>query len=178
MGRTGRVLAVASLALAWAGFLTLPGADVAQAQPLKVPAACIQLTTTIKAFNATVQKNLAKFKTDHAAYLAAVDNYGNQVLKVASQGSPAARSAAKTYVTELEAEVAASDLNQAKIDAEFSRLTSAVCVPKGAPATGGGSLVGLQDPALFGAGGALALAGVAVVGLAARRRPRPSAVHR
>jgi hypothetical protein len=155
----------------------LSGAGPAHAQPLKASAACTQLTATTKAFNATFQKNQAKFKADHAAYLAAVDNYGNQVLKVASEGSPAARSAAKTYITELEAEVAANDFNQAKISAESGRLAFALCTPKGAPATGGGSSAGLQDPVLFGAGGSLALAGLVVVGLVARRRPRPSAGH-
>ena len=177
MRRTGRALTAGSLALASAGFLTLTGAGVAHAQPLKTPAACTRLLATATAFNAMVEKNQAKFKADHAAYLAAVDNYGNQVLKVASQGSPAAQSAAKAYATDLEAETAALDLNKAKIDAEIARLATALCQPKGAPGTGGGSSAGLQDPALFGAGGALALAGAAIVGLAVRRRPRAGAVR-
>lgn len=177
MRRTGSALTAGSLALASAGFLTLTGAGVAHAQPLKTPAACTRLLATATAFNAMVEKNQAKFKADHAAYLAAVDNYGNQVLKVASQGSPAAQSAAKAYATDLEAETAALDLNKAKIDAEIARLATALCQPKGAPGTGGGSSAGLQDPALFGAGGALALAGAAIVGLAVRRRPRAGAVR-
>ena len=86
MRRTGSALTAGSLALASAGFLTLTGAGVAHAQPLKTPAACTRLLATATAFNAMVEKNQAKFKADHAAYLAAVDNYGNQVLKVASQG--------------------------------------------------------------------------------------------
>jgi hypothetical protein len=174
MKRTGRALTAGCLTLAWTGFLTLSGAGVAHAQPLKAPAACTELTATATAFDATLKKNTAKFKADHAAYVAAVDNYGNQVLKIASQGSPAARSAAKTYVTDLEAGTVANDNNNVRITADIDRLAFAVCQPKGAPATGGGSSAGLQDPALFGAGGALALAGFAVVGLAARRRPRPS----
>jgi hypothetical protein len=177
MKRTGRALTAGCLTLAWAGFLALPGAGVAHAQPLAAPAACTELATAVKAFNATLQSNEKKFQADHAAYVAAVDNYGNQVLKITSQGSAAAQSAAKTYVTELEAEVAANDLNPAKITAESDRLAVLLCTPKGAPRTGGGSSAGLQYPALFGTGGAIALAGLVVVGLAVRNRPRTSADH-
>jgi hypothetical protein len=175
MKKTGRALTAGCLTLAWAGFLTLSGVGVAHAQPLKAPAACTELSAALKTFAATLTNSKKKFQADHAAYIATIDGYGNQVLKIAAQGSPAARSAAKTYITELEAEVAANDINQAKLSAEFDRLDILLCSPKGAPRTGGGSSAGLQAPALFGAGGAIALAGLVVVGLTVRNRPRTSA---
>ena len=109
------------------------------------------------------------------AYLAAVDNYGSEVTRITSTGSPALQSAAKTYVTDLETEIAAFDINQARLNTDDDRMAVLACTPTGAPRTGGGSSAGLQDPTLFGAGGAAALAGLVVVGLTLRgRRSRTS----
>src|SRR5262249_36494008 len=123
---------------------------------------------------ASLKPNEKKFLADSAAYIAAVDNYGNQVLKVTSTGSPALRSAAKTYVTDYEAEVVAGSINPTRLQVDNSRMAVLACTPKGAPATGGGSSAGLQDSALVGTGGAATLAGVVVIGLSLRRRARAS----
>jgi hypothetical protein len=178
MRSTGRILTAGFLTLAGAGFLALPGAGIAHAAPAALPAACTEMATSLKTFTATLTSSQQKFEADHAAYLAFVDNYGSQLLKITAQSSPAAQSAAKAYVTDLEAEVAANNLDEPKLSAEFERLDVAVCTPKGAPATGGGGSAGLQDPALFGAGGAMALAGLVVAGLALRNRSRISVDHR
>jgi hypothetical protein len=127
-----------------------------------------------KNFTASLKPNEKKFLADSAAYIAAIDNYGNQVLKVTSTGSPALRSAAKTYVTDYEAMVVANSINPTRLSADSSRMAVLACVPKGAPATGGGSSVGLQDSALVGTGGAVTLVGAVVIGLSLRRRARVS----
>jgi hypothetical protein len=177
MRRSGRTFTAGFLVLTGAGFLMLSGTGIAYAQPAATPAVCNQLFTALKSYNATLVANEAKFKTNHAAYIAAVDNYGNEVTKIASQGSPAVRSAAKTYVTDLEGEVAANDINTARLTADSDRLDVLACTPGGAPATGSGSSAALQDPALFGAGGAAVLAGLIVVGLTLRKRSRTSVDH-
>jgi hypothetical protein len=179
MRRTGRTLTAGFLVLTGTGFLTLSGAGIAHAQPAAAhtPVACTELLAATKSYSATLQANEAKFKANHTAFMTAVDNYGNQVLKIASQGSSALQSDAKTYVTDLEGETAANDINTARIGADSDRLDVAACTPSGAPATGSASSATLQDPALFGAGGAAALAGLIVVGLTLRRRSRTSVDH-
>jgi hypothetical protein len=177
MRRAGRTLMAGFLVLTGAGFLMLSGTGIAYAQPAATPAACTELLTALKSYNATLDANVAKFKTDHAAFIAAADNYGSEVTKIASQGSPALRSAAKTYVTDYEGEVAANDINTARLTADADRMNVLACTPKGAPATGSGSPAALQDPALFGAGGAAVLAGLIVVGLALRNRSRTGVDH-
>jgi hypothetical protein len=150
----------------------LPGAGIARAQPAAAPAACTELLAALKSFNSTVSANVTKFGTDHAAYMTAVDNYGNEVTRITSTGSPTLQSDAKTYVTDLESEAAANDINAARLGTDSDRMDVLACTPSGAPGTGGGSSAGLQDPALFGAGGAAALAGLIVVGLTLRNRSR------
>jgi hypothetical protein len=177
MRRTGRTLTAGFLVLTGTGFLMLSGAGIAYAQPAAVPAACNELLAASKSYTAMLEANQAKFKANHAAFETAADNYGNEVTKIASQGSPALQSAAKTYVTDLEGEVAANDINAARLTADSDRMDVAACTPSGAPATGGGSSATLQDPALFGAGGVAALAGLIVVGLALRNRSRTSVDH-
>jgi hypothetical protein len=177
MRRAGRTLTAGFLVLTGTGFLMLSGAGIAHAQPAATPAACSELLAALKSYNATLSANEAKFKTDHAAFQAAVDNYGSEVTRIVSTGSPALQSAAKTYVTDLESEVAANDINTARLTADSDRMSVLACTPSGAPATGGGSSATLQDPALFGAGGAAALAGLIVVGLTLRSRSRTSVDH-
>jgi hypothetical protein len=155
----------------------LSGAGIAHAQPAVAPATCTELIAATKSYTATLSANTTKFKTDHTAYLAAVDNYGNEVTKITSTGSLALRSAAKTYVTDLEAEAAANNLNTARLTADSDRMDVLACTPAGAPATGGGSSATLRDPALFGAGGAVTLVGLTVVGLTLRNRSRTNMDH-
>jgi hypothetical protein len=127
-----------------------------------------------KNFVATLNANKKKYEASPATYIAAIDNYGNKVLKVTSPGSPALRSAAKTYVTDYEAMVVANSINPTRLSADSSRMAVLACTPKGAPATGGGSSTGLQDSALVGTGGAVTLVGVVVIGLSLRRRAQAS----
>jgi hypothetical protein len=172
--RTGRTLTAGFLVLTGAGFLMLSGTGIAHAaQP--APAACKELGAAQNSYTAGLKADIKKFETDHAAYVSFVDNYGNEVTNIASQGSPAVQSAAKVFVTDLETEIADSDFNAARINADSDRLIVAACTPGGAPATGGGSSATLRDPALFGVGGAAALAGAIVVGLTLRKRSRVGA---
>ena len=178
MGSTGRALTAGILVLTGAGFLMLSGTGIARAQPVATSTVCTELGAAEKSFTATLTAHGAKYYvTHHSALVAAVDDYGSQVLKVTAQGSPALQSAAKTYVTYNETATAARDVNAARLNADFDRVVVLACTPNGAPATGGGSSAGLQDPALLGAGGAAALAGFVVVGLALRRRSRTSVEH-
>jgi hypothetical protein len=181
MRSKGRTLAAGFLVLTGTGFLVLSGAGIARAQPvagIPAPAVCTELGALVKSFTATLEAHGAKYyAAHHSALVAAADNYGSQVLKITAHGSPALQSAAKTFVSYEETANAAGDVNAARYNADFDHLAVLACTPKGAPATGGGGSAGLQDPALFGAGGAIALAGVVVVGLALRNRSRTSAEH-
>jgi hypothetical protein len=176
MRRTGRTLTAGFLVLTGTGFLLLSGTGIAHAEPAgaPAPATCSKLLATTTNWTATLKANEKKFTTDHAAYVAAVDNYGNEVTEDVSQGSPALRAAAKTFVTDLETEIAAEDFDAARINADSNRLNVLACTPAGAPATGGGSSAAVQDPGLFVVGGAAALGGFVVVGRALRSRPRTS----
>jgi hypothetical protein len=175
--RTGRTLTAGFLVLTGTGFLTLSAAGIAHAEPAhaKAPAACTELIAAGKAYSATLEANKAKFEADHAAYIVAVDKFGNEIEKITSTGSPALRRAAKTYVTDLETETADNTINPARLSADSDRMSVLACTPSGAPRTGGGSTAAAQDPALFGAGGAVVLAGLIVVGLTVRGRSRTSA---
>lgn len=177
MIRTGRTITAGFLVLTGTGFLVLSGGGIAHAQPAAIPTTCSEILAATKAWNATLSANKTKFATDHAAYEAAIDNYGNQILKITSTGSPALRSAAKTFVADDEAEAAANDINVARLTADSDRMDVLACTPSGAPSTGSGAAATLQDPALFGAGGAAAMAGLLVVGLAVRNRSRTSVEH-
>lgn len=178
MGSTGRTLTAGILVLTGTGFLMLSGAGIAWAQPVAVPAICTELGAAESSFTATLEAHGATYYATHdSALVTAVDNYGSQVLKITAQGSPALQTAAKTFVTYDETATAARDVNSARLNADSDRLTILACTPNGAPATGGGSSAGLQDPALFGAGGATALAGFVVAGLALRHRSRTSVEH-
>jgi hypothetical protein len=171
------MLTAGFLVLTGTGSLVLSGAGIAQAQPAaSIPATCTELLAVNKAFNATLDAHgTAYYQAHYSVLITTVDNYGNQLLKIAAQGSPALQSATKTFVDYYEASTVAKDFNQARFTADANRMNIAACTPAGAPRTGGGSSAGLQDPALFGVGGGAALAGFAVIGLTLRRRPRASA---
>lgn len=176
MRRTGRTLAAGFLVLTGTGSVMLSGAGIAQAQPAAAPATCTELLAASSTFTKMLDAHgTAYYAAHYSALITAVDNYGNQVLKIAAQGTPAFQSAAKTFVAYYEASTVARDLNQARFTADSNRMNIAACTPKGAPRTGGGSSAGLQDRALLGTGGGAALAGFAVIGLTLWRRPRTSA---
>ena len=70
-------------------------------------------------------------------------------------------------------------MNDPKYTADSDAIDAACAVqataPSGAPATGGGSAAGVEDPGLFGVGGAAVLAGLVVLGLARRNGSRTGA---
>jgi len=186
MNRAGRTFTSGFLVITGAGFLVISGTGVAHAESAAIPKACSELAPAFKAFAANVNaenKQLtadkadpAKVAADVTKYQTTIHNFGDQLTKIALQGTPAMQSATRTYVTDLEAETAAEKLDAARLKADTDRLTIAACEPKGAPRTGGGSAAGRPDPALAAAGGAAALAGIVVAGLSLRAR-RASAEH-
>ena len=108
-----------------------------------------------------------------------VATIASQLTQAASTGSPAAKNAVSTFLADLEAAAASGQLNDPKFTADGDAI-DAVCAaqataPSGAPATGGGSAAGVQDPGLFGVGGAAVLAGLVVLGLARRNGSRTGA---
>lgn len=180
MRSKGRTLTAGFLVLTGTGFLLLSGGGTAHAQPAAAaPAVCTEILAAAKSFDATLNAHGQKYyEADWARLVTAVDKYGDQLLKITAQGSPALQSAARTFVTYYETATADKDINSARFTADSDRMDTLACIPKDAPATGGGSSAGLQDPALFGAGGAAALVGFVVVGLALRNRSRTSEEHR
>lgn len=168
MERAGRVLGAGALALAGAGILLLSGGGVAHAQPAVSTTACQKIESSMSSFDTTLSTD---GHLSHATLKTMTDNFGGQLTQDASTGSSALKSAVATLVTDLEAGVAAGNLDSAKLNAEDNAVIAA-CAPKGDPATGGGSTAGIQDPVLFGAGGAAVLAGIVVLCLALRNRLR------
>ncbi len=173
MRSAGRMLGAGVLVLAGAGILVLAGAGSANARPTSTNA-CDQIFATFDSFNATLTK--------HPGSWGPVATAATEFTQDASTSSPAVKSAVSTFVADLRADVAARRvLSRPKLVADGDAIV-AVCStqaaqPSGAPATGGGSTAVVQDPALFGVGGATVLAGLGVLGLARRNRPRRSPGH-
>jgi hypothetical protein len=171
----GRVLGAGVLVLAVAGVLVLAVAGIANARPASTNTnACDNVFATIDSLNTTMTK--------HPGSWAVVATGATELTQAASTGSPAVKSAVGTFVTDLQADVAARRvINRQKLVADGDAIVAACATPSappsGAPATGGGSAAGLQDPALFGVGGGAVLAGLGVLGLARRNRPRGSPGH-
>jgi hypothetical protein len=168
MQSAGRVLVAGTLVLAVAGTLVLAGAGIANARPaITGNNACDDIFAAFA--------NLAKLhdglKKDVAISVA-------QFTQAASTASPAIKSAVSTLIADLKEDAATGHINRQKIVADGDAI-DALCAaqPSGAPATGGGSTAGVQDAALFGVGGATVLAGIGVLGLARRNRPRGSPGH-
>jgi hypothetical protein len=165
-----RVLRSAVLALAGTAILVTAGAGIASARPAS--------STACQKINATLSSLVAILKAHPASLKSAVAQVDSQLTQAASTASPAVKSAVSTFVADLEANAAAGKLDVSKDlaagDAILAACSAQSTAPSGAPATGGGSAVGVQDPVLFGLGGATVLAGIAVLGLARRRWPRGS----
>lgn len=168
MRMAGRVFGAGVLVLAGAGVPVLAGAGMASAQPAST-GTCQQITTTLNNLDVAL-------KTHSGAADKEIATAASQLTQEASAGTATLQRAVSTFVTDLRA-AAAGHLNTGKFTTDGKAVLSACAAqataPNGAPATGG-SAVGVQDPALFGVGGAAVLAGVGVLGLAARRRPRGS----
>jgi hypothetical protein len=149
--------------------LVLAGAGIAHAQPAGT-SVCKKLNATLASLNATLKAHPTTPKN-------AADIIASQLTQAASTGSPAVKSAVRTFIADLEAGAAANDLNLAKLNADAVVIANAACTPSGAPATGGGSAVGIRDPGLLGVGGAAVLAGILVLCLTLRNRPRTGVGH-
>jgi hypothetical protein len=164
-----RVLGTGVLVLAGAWVLLLSGAGIATAQPASASAsadACDNIFTVFDQFNAmpsspSLKETVAFFTTG--------------LTKAEAGTSPAVMSTVAAMLADLRADEATGKINRPKIVTDGDAIIAAcAATPAGAPATGGGSTVGVQYPALFGVGGALLLAGIGVAGLALRGRPRHS----
>jgi hypothetical protein len=170
--RAGHTLATGVLVLTGAGFLMLAGTGTANARPVSTTT-CRNITTTLQSLN-------SRLSTTHSTLKASAALISRELTQAASTGSPQVKSAVHTFVTDLVAGADADDLDSAKLNADANAIVAACATantPDGAPATGGGSSAGLQDPALFGLGGAAVLAGVVVLGLALRNRLRTRVSH-
>jgi hypothetical protein len=169
----GRVLGAGVLVLAAAGVLVSAGARIANAQPARTSTIANACDEIFAAF-----ANLAKLhdglKRDVAISVA-------QFTQAASTASPTVKSEVNTLIADLKADAASGQINRPQIVADGDAIDAACAAqatsPSGAPATGGGSTAGVQDAALFGVGGAAVLAGICVLGLARRNRPRDSPGH-
>jgi hypothetical protein len=168
----GRVLGAGVLVLAGTGSLVLAGGGIATAQPSSTSAnACDNVFAVIDSFNTAFTK--------HPGQWALVTAAATQLTQAASTGSPTVQRTVSIFVVDLRADAAARRvISRPKLVADGDAIVAACSAqPSGAPATGGGSTASVQDPALFGVGGAAVLAGVGVLGLAWRNRPRTGAGH-
>lgn len=174
MSRAGRVLGTGALVMAGAGVLLLGGAGIASARPAST-GGCQKINATLASVTAMIAAHPSTLEEE-------VASLASQLTRAASTDSSAVKSAVSTFLTDLKAGTASGKLNDPKFtanngDAIEAACTAQVTAPGGAPATGGGSAAGVQDPGLFGVGGAAVLVGLAVLGLARRNRPRTGAGH-
>jgi hypothetical protein len=161
-----RVLGTGVLVLAGAWFLLLSGAGIANAQPASAnTTACDNIFATFNKFDAmpsTSVKNEAAIAT-------------TEFTKAEAGASPAVMSAVAAFLADLNEDAATGKVNRPKLVTDGDAIIAAcAATPAGAPATGGGSTAGVQYPALFGVGGVVLLAGIGVVSVALRNRPRHS----
>jgi hypothetical protein len=162
-----RVLGTGVLVLAGAWFLLLSGAGIASAQPASASAsACDNIFTVFTQYNAMT--STPSLKNTVAFFTAGFT-------KAEVGASPAVMSTVAAMLADLRADEATGKINRPKLVADGDAINAACAAePAGAPATGGGSTAGVHYPALFGVGGAVLLAGIGVVILALRNRPRHS----
>jgi hypothetical protein len=166
-GSAGRVLGAGILVLAGTAVLMLGGGGVASARPVS---ANTNACNKIFAIFAELAKSSGSLKSEVATAAA-------QFTQAAAGASPTIRGGVALLVADLRADAASGHVNRPQLVADGDAINAAcAAAPKGAPATGGGSTAGVQDPALFGLGGAIVLAGAGVLflGLARRNRPRGS----
>jgi hypothetical protein len=164
----GRVLGAGVLVLAGAGILVLAGTGIASAQPAST-GGCQKINAALSSIVATFNAHPGSLKSEVAAI-------ASHLTQTASTDSSAVKNAVSTFVADLEAGAASGKLNDPKYTADGDAIEAACTVqataPVGAPATGGGSAVGVQDPGLFGVGGGAVLAGLVVLGLVRRNGSR------
>jgi len=164
----GKLLTTTAASVLGASVLVLTGAGIASAQPASSGSACQQVESTLSA----IQSTLPSAAANPNALKSKISTYASELQKEASSGSPSLQSAVGAFISELEA-AGKGSINVAKLTSDANAI-GAVCAsqsaPGGAPGTGGGSTAGVVDPALFGVGGAVVLAGIGVLGFGSRRR--------
>src|SRR5579875_785089 len=161
MGTAGLVLGT--------GALVFSGAGIASAQTASGGAACQQIESTLS----SIQSTLPQAASNPSALSSKIGAFASQLGQESASASPAVKSAVNTFIGDLKA-AGAGHVNVSKLTSDANAIGAACKTPSGAPATGGGSTAGVQDPVLFGLGGAALLAGVGVIGLGRRNRPRSS----
>jgi hypothetical protein len=161
------MLATGVLVLAGAGTLMLAETGTASARPA-ISTACENVLKAFQSIDSTLEAKHGTPKADVALI-------ASKLTKAASTGSAALKSDVQTLISDLQAGADAGSFDSAKLNADDDAIVAACAAsdtPVGAPGTGGGSTAGLQDPALFGLGGAAVLAGAIVLCLAVRNRLR------
>ena len=155
------------------GVLALTAAGGASALAAAGGSACQQVQSTLS----SIQSTLPSAASNPSALKTKIGAFARQLQSEASSGPSALKSAVGTFITDLRA-VASGKANVAKLRADASAIGAACqsqgAPPSGAPATGGGSTAGLQDPVLFAVGGAAVLVGLCTLGLARRNQRRSS----
>jgi hypothetical protein len=178
MKKLMRTVGVAILVLAGAGGLLLAGAGAAAAQPAGA-SACQQFFATLREIAAAAKNGAGNAGT---SFQSQIDTQAAEMEQSVSSGSPAVKAAVTRYANELKATAAVfGNFSSAKLKADGNAIIVACAAQataaRGAPATGGGSTAAVQDPALFGLGAAAVLAGIGILGLTRRNRPRNSPGH-
>lgn len=179
MTTAGSVLGASALVLTGAG---IANAQAVSAQPVSAQAAgggsaCQQVESTLSA----IQSALPSAASNPNALKSKIGTYATQLNQEASTGSAGLKSAVGTFISDLQA-AGSGSVNVSKLTSDANAIGAACAsksAPGGAPGTGGGSTAadgtsggtgGIAEPALFGAGGAVVLAGIGVLGLGRRRR--------
>jgi hypothetical protein len=164
----GKLLMTTAGSALGASVLVLTGAGIASAQPVSAGSACQQVESTLSG----IQSTLPSAASNPSALKSKIGTYASQLEQEASSGPTALKSAVGAFVSDLQA-AGSGSINVSKLTSDANAIGAACAsqsAPGGAPGTGGGSTAGVADPALFGVGGAVVLAGIGVVGLGSRRR--------
>lgn len=163
-----RLLTATAGSVLGAGVLVLTGAGIASAQPASGGNACQQVESTLS----SIQSTLPSAASNPSALKSKIGSYSTQLQQEASTGSASLKSAVGTFISDLQA-AGSGSINVSKLTSDANAIGAACAsqpAPGGAPGTGGGSTAGVMEPALFGVGGAVVLAGIGVLGVGTRRR--------
>jgi hypothetical protein len=164
----GKLLLTTAGSVLGASVLVLTGAGIASAQPVSSGSACQQVESTLSG----IQSTLPSAASNPNALKSKISTYASELQKEASSGPQSLQSAVGAFISDLEA-AGKGSINVAKLTSDANAIGAACAsqsAPGGAPGTGGGSTAGVVDPALFGVGGAVVLAGIGVLGFGSMRR--------
>lgn len=164
----GKLLTTTAASALGASVLVLTGAGIASAQPASSGSACQQVESTLS----VIQSTLPAAAANPNALKSKISTYASELQKESSSGSQSLQSAVGVFISDLEA-AGKGSIDVAKLTSDANAIGAACAsqsAPGGAPGTGGGSTTGVVEPALFGVGGAVVLAGIGVLGFGSRRR--------